>query len=63
MKSVGGTAKKAWGAQVMKAANTHVSYTPQQEQRQLSTETSTPLESSEAAGFSSDNSPRNETGV
>jgi hypothetical protein len=43
-------------------ANTHVSSTPQQEQRQLSTETSTPPESSEAAGFSSDNSPRNETG-
>jgi hypothetical protein len=43
-------------------ANTHVSSTPQQEQRQLSTETSTPPESSEAAGFSSDNSLRNETG-
>ena len=43
-------------------ANTHVSSTPQQEQRQLSTETTTPPESSEAAGFSSDNSPRNETG-
>ena len=43
-------------------ANTHVSSTPQQEQRQLSMEASTPPESSEAAGFSSDNSPRNETG-
>ncbi len=43
-------------------ANTHVSSTPQQEKRQLSTESSTPPENSEAAGFGSDTSPRNETG-
>jgi len=43
-------------------ANTHVSSTSHQERRQLSTETPTPPENSEAAGFSSDNSPCNETG-
>jgi hypothetical protein len=44
-------------------ANTHhVFSTPQQEMRQLSTESSTPPEDSEAAGFGSDTSPRNETG-
>jgi hypothetical protein len=43
-------------------ANTHVPSTPQQEMRQRSTEASMPLENSEAAGFGSDTSPRNETG-
>ncbi len=43
-------------------ANTHVPSTPQQEMRQCSTEASMPLENFEAAGFSSDTSPRNETG-
>jgi hypothetical protein len=44
-------------------ANTHVSSTPQQkEKRQLPTEASTPSENTEAAGFGSDISPRNETG-
>jgi hypothetical protein len=43
-------------------ANTHVSSTPQQEKRQLSTEASMHPEEFEAAGFGSDNSPRNETG-
>jgi hypothetical protein len=43
-------------------ANTHVSSTPQQEKRQLSTEASTPPENSEAAGFGPDTSPHNETG-
>ncbi len=43
-------------------ANTHVPSTPQQERHQLSTETSMPPKNSEAAGFGSDISPRNETG-
>jgi hypothetical protein len=43
-------------------ANTHVPSTPQQEMRQRSAGASMPLEESEAAGFSSDTSPRNETG-
>jgi hypothetical protein len=43
-------------------ANTHVPSTPQQEMQQCSAGAATPLENSEAAGFSSDTSPRNETG-
>jgi hypothetical protein len=43
-------------------ANTHVPSTPQQEMHQCSTGASMPLEESEAAGFGSDTSPRNETG-
>jgi hypothetical protein len=43
-------------------ANTHVPSTPQQEMRQCSAGASMPLENSEAAGFGSDTSPRNETG-
>jgi hypothetical protein len=43
-------------------ANTHVSSTPQQERPQPSTKGSMPPKNSEAAGFGSDNSPRNETG-
>ena len=43
-------------------ANTHVSSTPQQEMRQRSAGALMPLENSEAAGFGSDTSPRNETG-
>jgi hypothetical protein len=42
-------------------ANTHVPSTSQQEMRQRSTEASMPLKNSEAAGFGSDTSPRNET--
>jgi hypothetical protein len=43
-------------------ANTHVPSTPQQEMRQCSAGASMPLENSEAAGFGSDTSPRNEMG-
>ena len=43
-------------------ANTHVPSTPQQEMQQCSAGAPMPLENSEAAGFSSDTSPRNETG-
>jgi hypothetical protein len=43
-------------------ANTHVPSTPQQEKHQLSTEPSMLPRNSEAAGFGSDTSPRNETG-
>ena len=43
-------------------ANIHVPSTPQQEMYQRSAGASIPLENSEAAGFSSDTSPRNETG-
>jgi hypothetical protein len=43
-------------------ANTHVPSTPQQERYQFSTKTSMPPRNSEAAGFGSDTSPRNETG-
>jgi hypothetical protein len=43
-------------------ANTHVPSTPQQERPQPSTKGSMPPKSSEAAGFGSDTSPRNETG-
>ncbi len=43
-------------------ANTHVPSTPQQEMHQCSAGASMPLEESEAAGFGSDTSPRNETG-
>jgi hypothetical protein len=43
-------------------ANTHVPSTPQQEMRQCSAAALMPLENSEAAGFGSDTSPRNETG-
>jgi hypothetical protein len=43
-------------------ANTHVPSTPQQERHPLSTEMSMPPKNSEAAGFGSDTSPRNETG-
>jgi hypothetical protein len=43
-------------------ANTHVPSTPQQEIHQCSAGASMPLENSEAAGFGSDTSPRNETG-
>ncbi len=43
-------------------ANTHVPSTPQQEIRQCSAGASMSLENSEAAGFGSDTSPRNETG-
>ena len=43
-------------------ANTCVPSTPQQEMRQRSAGASMPLEESEAAGFGSDTSPRNETG-
>ena len=43
-------------------ANTYVPSTPQQEMQQCSMGASTPLENSEAAGFGSDTSPRNETG-
>jgi hypothetical protein len=42
-------------------ANTHVPSTPQQEMRQCSAGASMPLESSKAAGFDSDTSPRSET--
>jgi hypothetical protein len=43
-------------------ANTHVPSTPQQETQPCSAGAPMPLENSEAAGFSSDTSPRNETG-
>ena len=43
-------------------ANPHVPSTPQQEMQQCSAGASMPLENSEAAGFGSDTSPRNETG-
>ncbi len=43
-------------------ANTHVPSTPQQEMQRCSAGAETPLENSEAAGFGSDTSPRNETG-
>jgi hypothetical protein len=43
-------------------ANTHVPSIPQQERHQLSTKTSMPPKNSEASGFGSDTSPRNETG-
>jgi hypothetical protein len=45
-----------------KLADTHVPSTPQQERLQLSTERSMPPRNSEAVGFGSDTSPRNETG-
>ena len=43
-------------------ANTHVPSTARQEMRKRSMRASVPLQISEAAGFSSDTSPRNETG-
>ncbi len=43
-------------------ANTHVPSTPQQERHQPSTKGSMPPKKSEAAGFGSATSPRNETG-
>ena len=43
-------------------ANTHVLSTPQKERHQPLTEGSMPSKNSEAAGFGSDTSPRNETG-
>ena len=43
-------------------ANNHVPSTPQQEMRRCSAGAAMPLENSEAAGFGSDTSPRNETG-
>ncbi len=43
-------------------ANTHVPSTPQQEMYQCSAGAAMPLENSEAAGFGSYTSPRNETG-
>jgi hypothetical protein len=45
-----------------KQANTHVPSTSQQETHQFSTKTLMPPRNSEAAGFGSDTSPRNETG-
>jgi hypothetical protein len=43
-------------------ANTHVPSTPQQKRPQPPTKGSMPPKNSEAAGFGSDASPRNETG-
>ena len=43
-------------------AYTHVPSTARQEMRKRSMRASVPLQISEAAGFSSDTSPRNETG-
>ncbi len=50
------------GAGEGEQADTHVPSTPQQEMRQCSAGASMPLENSEAAGFGSDTSPRNEMG-
>ncbi len=43
-------------------ANTSVSFTTQQQVRQLQEETTTTSENTEAAGFGSDTSPRTESG-